>query len=138
MHVVSTEDEPVHPALRGLSWSFLDPIQGEPAPTSEPDEGLEILLGYLDEKHPDTDGKLYPRPISIMIISANKFYPQIPTVCLCSLSETDPTVHWEWDHLELKITSPLYRLSTSLIWFQPSSLFLLLLRLPLNKALIKV
>ncbi|KAH0603079.1 uncharacterized protein H6S33_008083 [Morchella sextelata] len=52
---VSTEDEPVHPALRGLSWSFLDPIQGEPAPTSEPDEGLEILLGYLDEKHPDTD-----------------------------------------------------------------------------------
>ncbi|KAH8152193.1 uncharacterized protein LAJ45_03619 [Morchella importuna] len=51
----STEDEPVHPALVGLSWSFLDLIQGEHAPTSEPDEGLEILLGYLDEQHPGAD-----------------------------------------------------------------------------------
>lgn len=67
----SAELEPVHPALIGLSWSFLDPIQGEPAPTSEPDEGLALLLGYLDEQHPNGNGKLHLRPISIKIISSN-------------------------------------------------------------------
>ncbi|KAI5839685.1 hypothetical protein DFP73DRAFT_598307 [Morchella snyderi] len=52
---VLTEDVPVHPTLEGLNWSFLDPVQGEPAPTAEPDKGLQVLLGYLDEQHPDAD-----------------------------------------------------------------------------------
>lgn len=95
----------MHPALVGLSWSFLDLIQGEHAPTSEPDEGLEILLGYLDEQHPGADGEPPPRRICISIISSNTGYPQIRTVCPYSLLETDHTAHWEWGPLELDMNA---------------------------------